>query len=99
MSNAAIAMKHNDPGNKTIEILQNFNKDSVTISIRDSGPGIEDSIKEKIFKPFVTSSSSGFGVGLAVSKSIIDRHNGEIMADSIQGGGAEFSFKLHVYND
>ena len=99
MSNAAIAMKHNDPGNKTIEILQNFNKDSVTISIRYSGPGIEDSIKEKIFKPFVTSSSSGFGVGLAVSKSIIDRHNGEIMADSIQGGGAEFSFKLHVYND
>jgi signal transduction histidine kinase len=99
MSNAAIAMKNDDPANKRIEITQKISKDSVIVSVRDSGPGIEDSIKDKIFRPFVTSSSSGFGVGLAVSRSIIRNHNGEIMAENIQGGGAEFSFKLHVYKD
>jgi signal transduction histidine kinase len=99
MSNAAIAMKHTDPENKTIEIIENFKQDSVIVSVRDSGPGIEDAIKDKIFNPFVTSNSAGFGVGLAVSRSIIQRHNGEIMGENIQDGGAEFSFKLQVYND
>jgi two-component system sensor kinase FixL len=76
-----------------------INKDSVRVSVQDSGKGIEEEIKEKLFKPFVTTRESGFGIGLAVSRSIIENHNGEIWAENIPGGGAEFSFRLKITKD
>jgi signal transduction histidine kinase len=99
ISNAAMAMENCDISNKTIEIHQLLEKKSVTVLVRDSGPGIDTSIKDKLFKPFVTSRISGFGIGLAVSRSIIEKHNGEIWADNIPAGGAEFSFKLPIIKD
>jgi hypothetical protein len=99
MSNAVAAMEKTDPENKILEITQLAENGSVTISVRDSGSGIDKTIKEKIFQPFVTSKESGFGIGLAISKSIIEKHNGEIWADNIKDGGAEFSFKLKVIKD
>jgi two-component system, LuxR family, sensor kinase FixL len=68
--------------------------DSVTVSVSDSGAGIDKSILEKVFKPFVTTGNTGFGIGLAISRSIIENHDGEIWAGNIPGGGAEFSFWL-----
>ena len=99
MSNAVIAMENSALENKTIEIRQFPNKKSVSVSVRDSGPGIDSMVKDKIFKPFVTTRKSGFGIGLAVCRSIIEKHNGQIMAENIAGGGAEFSFILPVIND
>jgi len=92
--NSIDAMEQNDPDDKKIEVSMRLVKDSVTVSIRDSGPGIDKSILEKIFKPFVTTGKTGFGIGLAVSRSIIENHKGEIWAENIPGGGAEFSFRL-----
>jgi len=94
LSNAAIAMDNNESTNKTIEINQSINKGSVIVSVRDHGPGIDETIKDKIFKAFVTTRKSGFGIGLAVSRTIIERHNGEIWAENSKDGGAEFFFKL-----
>ena len=74
-------------------------QDSVIVSVRDSGPGIDKSILEKIFKPFVTSGKTGFGIGLAVSRSIIQDHNGKIWAENMPDGGAQFSFSLKVSYD
>jgi signal transduction histidine kinase len=99
LANAAIAMKNTEPEKKIIELRQELVKDWVVVSVRDTGPGIEDSIRDKIFKPFVTSSASGFGIGLAVSSSIIQKHEGEIRAENLPQGGAEFSFKLPVFID
>ena len=96
LSNAAIAMEENTPENKIIEIIQIIKKGSVIVSIRDSGPGIPDSMKEKLFKPFATSRKAGFGIGLAVSRSIMEKHNGEIWGENLPGGGAEFSFRLQL---
>jgi len=96
MSNAAIAMEGIAPENKIIEISEVVKKGTVTVSVRDHGPGISDSIREKLFKPFSTTRESGFGIGLAVSRSIIEKHGGEIWAENIPGTGAEFSFKLQV---
>ena len=96
MSNAAIAMEGIPPENKIIEISQVVKKGTVTVSVRDHGPGISESIKDKLFKPFATTRESGFGIGLAVSRSIIEKHGGEIWAENIPGQGAEFSFKLQI---
>jgi signal transduction histidine kinase len=94
LRNSIDAMEKNDPDNKKIEVSMRLVKDSVTVSIRDSGPGIDKSILDKIFTPFVTTGKTGFGIGLAVSRSVIENHQGEIWAENIPDGGAEFSFRL-----
>jgi signal transduction histidine kinase len=97
--NAANAIGNCDIDNRIIEIFQHFDKGSVIISVRDNGSGIAEEIKDKLFKPFVTTRESGFGIGLAVSRSIIENHNGEIRAENMSSGGAEFSFRLKIIGD
>ena len=92
--NAANAMETIDKQNRIIEISQHMDNGTVTVSVKDSGPGITEEVKETLFKPFVTSRKSGLGIGLAVSRNIIDHHDGEIWAENVPGGGAEISFKL-----
>lgn len=94
--NAALAMESRDPGHRIVEISQKLSKGKVIVSVRDSGPGIDDAVKDKLFKAFVTTRSSGFGIGLAVSRSIIEKHNGTIWANNLPEGGAEFSFSLET---
>jgi signal transduction histidine kinase len=94
--NAANAMENAEQGNRVISISQRTEKGSVTISVKDTGPGIGDEVKGTLFKPFVTSRKSGFGIGLAVSRNIIENHDGEIWAENCQEGGAEFSFRLKI---
>jgi signal transduction histidine kinase len=92
--NAMNALESNKPDDRTIEIILQVSRGSATVSVVDCGPGIDKIILDKVFKPFVTSSKKGFGIGLALSRSIIERHNGEIKAVNPPGGGAEFSFSL-----
>jgi C4-dicarboxylate-specific signal transduction histidine kinase len=97
--NGAIAMEKNEEKNRILKIFQRVKNNIVTVSVRDCGSGIDESIKENIFKPFVTNRENGFGIGLAVSRSIIEKHNGKIWANNISEGGAEFSFSLQIVND
>jgi signal transduction histidine kinase len=94
--NSEIAMENNDPANKKLEILTSIYKVYVTVTVRDSGPGIDSNIIDNVFKPFVTNRKGGTGIGLALSRSIIEAHNGSIWAENITGGGAVFSFRLPV---
>ena len=96
MFNAAHAMESMDTGHKLLVIRQKLSRGKVIVSVHDSGPGIDDSVKDKLFKAFVTTRSSGFGIGLAVSRSIIEKHNGAIWAENHPEGGAEFSFSLET---
>jgi signal transduction histidine kinase len=95
--NSIDAMEKSNPDDKKIEVVMKSVEDSVTISVSDSGPGIDNSILEKIFKPFVTTGKTGFGIGLAVSHSIIQDHGGEIWAKNMPDGGAELSFRLKIH--
>jgi signal transduction histidine kinase len=97
--NAAKAMKNTTAEKKVIEINQSIDNNLVTISVRDSGSGIAETIKDNLFDPFITSHESGFGIGLAVCRSIAERHNGKIWAENLDGGGAEFSFRLKLIKD
>jgi signal transduction histidine kinase len=96
LRNSIDAMEKMDTGEKKIEVTMKLVLDSVTVSVRDSGPGIDKSILEKLFEPFVTTGKTGFGIGLAVSRSIIENHDGQIWAENIPVGGAEFSFRLKI---
>jgi signal transduction histidine kinase len=97
--NATHVFENTDRENRTIHIFQKVEKGSVIVSVRDSGPGIDEEIKKNIFNPFITSRTNGLGIGLALSRTIIVNHNGEIWAENVPGGGAEFSFKLKQYKD
>ena len=94
--NAEIAMEDNTPDNKRLDIISNKGKDFVTVTVRDSGPGIDSAIMETIFKPFVTTRKDGSGIGMALSRSIMMAHNGSISAANLPDGGAEFSFRLNL---
>jgi len=96
--NAANSMEECGTKNKIIIINQTVNSDSIITSVKDFGHGIDERIKDKLFRPFVTTRREGFGIGLAVSKSIIEDHNGKIWAENNPNGGATFSFQLNLYN-
>ncbi|HEX2942350.1 MAG TPA: PAS domain S-box protein, partial [Rhodopila sp.] len=68
--------------------------DMVEISVADSGPGLPDSIRSRLFEPFNTTKPNGMGVGLSVCRSIVEAHGGVMCAESAQGGGTVFRFTV-----
>jgi two-component system sensor kinase FixL len=66
------------------------------ISVSDNGCGLPDSNPEHIFKPFVTTKRSGLGLGLSISRSIVDAHGGRIWAENNRDAGATFFIDLVV---
>lgn len=72
--------------------------DKIQISISDNGPGIPDTIKDKIFQPFFTTKPAGEGTGLGLSLSydIVKAHGGELIMNSKQGEGTQFIIQLPV---
>ena len=81
-------------GTNIISIAQIIDKENVIISVRDYGVGIDESIKEKLFKPFPSLKKEGMGIGLSICRSIIEDHEGKIWAEHMPDGGAKFSFSL-----
>ncbi len=67
---------------------------SIEISVADSGAGIAPEIAAQLFQPFVTTKRTGMGVGLSISRTIIEAHGGAISARPNSGGGMVFSFTL-----
>jgi C4-dicarboxylate-specific signal transduction histidine kinase len=94
--NSVIAMEESNTEYRILEIILKQDKESVIVSVRDSGPGIDNAIRENLFKPFVTTRKEGFGIGLTLCKSLIEKHNGKIWAENIPEGGTVFSFSLKV---
>ncbi|MDP5122089.1 MAG: HAMP domain-containing histidine kinase, partial [Spirosomaceae bacterium] len=68
------------------------------ISVKDNGSGIPDSIKDKIFQPFFTTKETGKGTGLGLSLAydIVKAHGGEIIVESVEGEGTEFTTSFQV---
>jgi signal transduction histidine kinase len=62
--------------------------------VRDSGVGIDPQSIEKLFAAFYTTKTHGMGIGLAISRSIIESHNGRLWASANDGPGATFSFSI-----
>ena len=70
----------------------------VEISVADTGTGIAPEISAQLFQPFVTTKRQGMGVGLSISRTIIEAHGGSIVALQNPGGGTVFRFSLPAVN-
>ena len=70
----------------------------IEISVADTGGGIAPEIADQLFQPFVTTKSHGMGVGLSISRTIIESHGGSITQRPNPGGGTIFTFTLPVVN-
>jgi C4-dicarboxylate-specific signal transduction histidine kinase len=68
--------------------------DRVRVTMRDSGVGLDPQAIDTLFDPFHTTKPDGMGIGLSVSRSIIERHHGRLWAAPNDGPGATFSFSI-----
>ena len=77
-----------------IDVRIEGSPDGARIAVRDSGPGISADARSKLFEPFFTTKDAGTGLGLAVSQGIVHAHGGELEAESLPGGGAQFRVRV-----
>jgi two-component system, LuxR family, sensor kinase FixL len=68
--------------------------DMIEIEVSDTGSGFHDDVKAYLFQTFFTTKETGMGVGLSISRSIIEAHGGRMWAESNAAGGATFRFTL-----
>ena len=69
---------------------------SVEVFVRDTGPGLSAEMQQRIFEPFYSTKSHGLGMGLAIVRSIVERHGGRVRAENHDGRGAVFRVQLPV---
>jgi len=92
--NASDAMSGVDDRPRQLVIRTEREDDRARLTVQDVGVGIEPSGVDKVFEPFYTTKSGGMGIGLSVSRSIIERHHGRLWATLNDGPGAAFSFSI-----
>ncbi len=97
MQNAVEAMEASESGRRNL-MLETKRQDQgeVIISVQDTGPGLEQQSTTKIFDAFVTTKDKGMGLGLALSRMIVEFHGGRIIAQSDPGSGARFQIVLPI---
>lgn len=95
-SNAVDAMT--DGGILRVESIEKEKdgKHYIVVTVRDSGPGIPEDVKKKIFEPFYTTKVHGLGLGLTLTKNVVEAHGGEIEIESEVGKGTTFIISLPV---
>ena len=70
--------------------------DSIEITISDTGTGMDQSVKSKVYQPFFTTKRKGSGLGLAITRRLVEQHGGQIYLESDPGKGTVFNIFLHV---
>jgi two-component system, LuxR family, sensor kinase FixL len=98
MRNAIEAMEQSDRRELTISTGP-AQDGTVAIEVADTGSGIAPEIAPQLFEPFVTTKAYGMGVGLSISRRIVEAHGGRISVDSNPGGGTVFRFTLQAIGD
>jgi len=95
MRNAIEAMEQAERRELTLAVAP-ADPGMVEVSVADTGSGIPDDVRVHLFQPFVTSKRHGMGVGLSISRTIIESHGGRIWAEPNPGGGTVFKFTLRM---
>ncbi|HEX6738835.1 MAG TPA: ATP-binding protein, partial [Vicinamibacteria bacterium] len=95
LRNASEAMAAVDDRPRQLVVrTEREDEDGVRMTVRDAGVGLDRAHAEKLFDPFYTTKNGGMGIGLSVSRSIVERHHGRLWAEPNQGPGATFAFSL-----
>ncbi|MBL8545960.1 MAG: PAS domain S-box protein [Hyphomonadaceae bacterium] len=95
--NALDAM-HDQP-QRLLSVSTSVADEMATVTIADTGPGLDPVAAEKLFQPFVTTKASGMGVGLSISRTIVEAHGGRIWTESQPTRGAVFHFTVPLAHD
>jgi C4-dicarboxylate-specific signal transduction histidine kinase len=95
--NGIEAMHQSADGARTLVISSRvLETGEVAVTVRDSGVGVEPAVFQKLFDPFFTTKPSGMGMGLSVSRSIVESHGGRLWASANDGPGVSFHVALPV---
>lgn len=92
MRNAVEAMS--DCECRVLTIATEGQGELVEVSISDTGPGLPEHVRQRIFQPFVTTKPEGMGVGLSICRQIVQAHGGRLWAEDGPNGGTVFRFSL-----
>jgi two-component system sensor kinase FixL len=98
LRNAIEAMEHAPRRELTIASASGTDG-TVTLSVTDTGAGIAPDIAAALFQPFITTKRQGMGVGLSISRTIVESHGGRIWAEPNPDGGAIFRFTLRAVSE
>jgi PAS domain S-box-containing protein len=97
MMNATEAMDQEAPESRKIFLkTRRADHGTVQVAVRDWGPGIEEEKLDRVFQPFFTTKGAGLGMGLSISRSIIEAHGGRLWAENNRDKGATFFFEIPV---
>ncbi len=91
--NAIEAMEGSEPRELFVQSAP-FANGMVVIDVADTGPGISEEIASQLFQPFITTKRHGMGVGLSISRTIVEAHGGQIWVEPNPGGGTIFRLTL-----
>ena len=97
--NAIEAMSSVGERPRELRITTGNVEDQVQVTVEDSGPGLDPNTMAKIFEPFYTTKSTGMGMGLSISRSIIQSHGGRLWVTANDGPGTAFHFTLMTYQE
>jgi len=95
MRNAMEAMRESEVRELQVNI-SGHDDGYVVVEVSDTGPGVSEEMSPRLFQPFVSTKAGGMGIGLSISKRIIESHGGELSTRGNERGGATFSFTLPV---
>jgi C4-dicarboxylate-specific signal transduction histidine kinase len=95
MVNAMDAMAETPPARRRVTISTEARGGAVDVSVRDAGTGLPAQIDGTLFTPFVTTKPQGLGIGLTITRTIVETHGGTIDAHNNPEGGATFTVTLH----
>lgn len=93
-----VLMEWNGPREIEIETIAKADS-TAQISVSDSGGGLAQEVAAQLFQPFVTTKQKGMGLGLSISRTIIEAHGGKIWVEPRPGGGTIFRFTLQIANE
>ncbi|WP_105423628.1 PAS domain-containing sensor histidine kinase [Neorhizobium sp. T25_27] len=82
------------PANRTLKVLASRKSNSIEVQVIDNGLGIQN--PDRIFEPFFTTKGQGMGMGLAICRSIVESHGGQLWVDKTEPRGATFTFTLPI---